>query len=553
MAFRSRERLFITFGLLVILFIIIAIINLPNSEDVNFRSLQVVRDIAKRRIAQSNDREILREKIEKANIPAPPLPPMNMSGEVGTNQRRRPIDLEMAKRRNFVKKMTKFAWDSYVQYAWGMNELRPISRTGHSASIFGNGETGATIVDALDTLYLMDLKDEFRQARNWVANSLDLAKSDGDMSVFEMNIRFVGGLLSAFALTNDTVFRDKAEQIADLLLPAFNTPTGIPYAVFNARTGRVNNWSWATGGCSILSEFGSLHLEFEYLSRITNRTVFYEKVARIREVLSSIEKPDGLYRNYLNPKTGKWGQKHISVGALGDSFYEYLLKSWLQSNKQDQQAKQLYDDAVSAIKKHLLHFSKQSNLAYFAEMKGTRVEHKMDHLACFIGGLFALESMNEDSLAGKNDALDLAKQIGNTCHESYIRSAIGIGPESFRFTSDIEAVAVSDREKYYIQRPEVIEAWFYLWRATHDEKYRDWCWDAAQAIQNYCRTDAGYSGIRDVYKENVDHDDVQQSFLFAETFKYLYLVFSDDDTLSLDKWVFNTEAHPLPIITSKST
>lgn len=74
------------------------------------------------------------------------------------------------------------------------------------------------------------------------------------------------------------MFVDKALEIAELLLPAFETPTGIPYAMFNAQTGTARNWAWASGGCSILSEFGSLHLEFEYLSRITNRTIFYDKV-----------------------------------------------------------------------------------------------------------------------------------------------------------------------------------------------------------------------------------------------------------------------------------
>ncbi|VDM27614.1 unnamed protein product [Toxocara canis] len=288
----------------------------------------------------------------------------------------------------------------------------------------------------------------------------------------------------------------KAVEIAELLLPAFESPTGIPYAMFNARTGTARNWAWASGGCSILSKFGSLHLEFEYLSRIINRTIFSEKVARIREVLSSIEKPEGLYPNYLNPETGEWGPKHVSVGAFGDSFYEYLLKSWLLSNKQD--------DETEA-------------------------------------------SMNEASLERKSNALRLAEQIANTCHESYVRSAIGIGPESFRFTEDAEAVAVSDREKYYTQRPEVIETWFYLWRATHDEKYREWCWCEAQAIEKHCQTKSGYSGIRNVYTTNVELDDVQQSFILAETFKYLFLVFSDDGVLPLGKWVFNTEAHPIPI------
>uniref|UniRef100_A0A915AN77 alpha-1,2-Mannosidase n=1 Tax=Parascaris univalens TaxID=6257 RepID=A0A915AN77_PARUN len=554
MAFRHREKCIIVVGLVFISAIIVVSMHyLPNSDDLNIRSLQIVRDIANRRMVQSFDREVLRAKIREANIPPPPLQPARLADidDASSASQHGDAQAELAKRRDFVKQMTKFAWDSYEKYAWGMNELRPLSRRGHSASIFGSGEIGATIVDALDTLYLMGLREEYERARKWIALSLNLRNSKGDISVFETNIRFIGGLLSAYALTNDTMFMDKALEIAELLLPAFETPTGIPYAMFNAQTGTARNWAWASGGCSILSEFGSLHLEFEYLSRITNRTVFYDKVARIREVLSSLEKPEGLYPNYLNPKTGKWGQKHVSIGALGDSFYEYLLKSWILSSKRDNDAKRLYDDAIAAVEKHLLYFSKQSKLAYFAELKGSRVEHKMDHLACFIGGLFALQSMNEDSLEQRDKALNLAKQIGNTCHESYIRSAVGIGPESFRFTPDVEAVAISEREKYYIQRPEVIETWFYLWRATHDEKYRDWCWSAAQAIQKYCRTASGYSGIRDVYTTNVELDDVQQSFLFAETFKYLFLVFSEDEVLPLGKWVFNTEAHPFPVASGR--
>ena len=121
-------------------------------------------------------------------------------------------------------------------------------------------------------------------------------------------------------------------------------------------------------------------------------------MAKIRETISQIPKPDGLYSNYLNPKSGKWCSskcipsiqgiqrnpsklsEHISVGALGDSFYEYLLKQYLMSGKKDLDAKKLYDDAIEAIENHLLYKSAKSNLWYFAEIKGSRTEHKMDHL-----------------------------------------------------------------------------------------------------------------------------------------------------------------------------
>jgi mannosyl-oligosaccharide alpha-1,2-mannosidase len=110
-----------------------------------------------------------------------------------------------------------------------------------------------------------------------------------------------------------------------------------------------------------------------------------------------------------------------------------------------------------------------------------------------------------------------------------------------------EAKAVRPNEKYYIQRPEVIETYFYMWRFTHNEKYRDWGWEAVQAIEKWCRTEGGYSGIKDVYTTSPQLDDVQQSFFLAETLKYLYLLFSPDTVMPLDSWVLNTEAHPLPI------
>lgn len=86
---------------------------------------------------------------------------------------------------------------------------------------------------------------------------------------------------------------------------------------------------------------------------------------------------------------------------------------------------------------------------------------------------------------------------------------------------------------------------------TKDPKYRDWAWDAAEAIEKHCRTDGGYTGFRDVRAPDTTQDDVQQSFFFAETLKYLYLIFSDDSVLPFDKYVFNTEAHPFLIRNSK--
>nr|CAH7746703.1 unnamed protein product [Callosobruchus chinensis] len=462
---------------------------------------------------QVDESVIAEEAVEEKVVTVPPA----ISDHYPVMKGGEDPDPAVREKRDKVKEMMKHAWGNYVRYAWGKNELRPVSKRGHSASIFGAMPLGATILDGLDTLYVMGLDTEFKQARDWTS----------DVSVFEVNIRFVGGLLACFALTGDVTFRDKAQQIADKLLPAFDTPTGIPNALVNFKTGNSKNYYWASGGSSILSEFGTLHLEMAYLSDVTGNPIYRNKVDHIRKVLQELEKPNGLYPNYLNPKTGKWGQL------------------WLQTNKEDNEARQMFDDAMQAVFQHMLRTS-PSGLTYFAELKFDRLDHKMDHLSCFSGGLLGLASKTL-----KNDQsqryMEVAKQITNTCHESYARANTKLGPEAFRFTEGAEARALKTSEKYYILRPEVIESYFYMWRLTKDNKYRDWGWEAVQALEKYCRVPGGYTGIKNVYAEEPQQDDVQQSFFLAETLKYLYLLFSDDNILSLDEWVLNTEAHPLPI------
>jgi len=237
------------------------------------------------------------------------------------------------------------------------------------------------------------------------------------------------------------------------------------------------------------------------------------------------------------------------VGALGDSFYEYLFKHWLITGKNETRLKETYDAAIPAIERQLLRQSTPNNLWYFAEVKSSRLEHKMDHLACFIAGLFALQSKPEEDPERKTHYLELAERIAHTCHESYIKSATGIGPETFRFSDKVEAEAIRDNEMYYILRPEAIEGWMILYRVTGNQKYREWCWSAILAIEKYCRVAGGYSGIRNVYNIDgrIERDDVQQSFFLAETLKYAYLAFTDSSYMSLDDWVFNTEAHPFPV------
>ncbi|XP_035381886.1 mannosyl-oligosaccharide 1,2-alpha-mannosidase IA isoform X3 [Electrophorus electricus] len=430
--------------------------------------------------------------------------------------RGKPSDTQTIQRRDKIREMMKFAWDNYRQYAWGKNELRPLTRNGHIGNMFG-GLRGASIVDSLDTLYIMGLTEDYKEAKEWVINNLDL-NSNGEASLFEVNIRYVGGLLSAYYLTGEEVFKQKVLELGEKLLPAFNTPTGIPRGVINlGSSGTSWSWGWASAGSSILAEFGTLHLEFVHLTELSGNPIFTEKVMNIRKLLDKIEKPHGLYPNFLSPVSGNWVQHHVSLGGLGDSFYEYLIKSYLMSDRTDEEAKRMYYSALEAIEANLVQKS-PGGLTYVAEWRGGILDHKMGHLACFSGGMVGIGA--DDSVPEKRQHyLDLAAEITHTCHESYSRSATKLGPEAFRFDGGAEATGTRLSDRYYILRPEVIESYMYMWRLTHDPKYRQWGWEAVEALEKHCRVDGGFSGIRDVYASTVSHDNMQQSFFLSETLK----------------------------------
>ncbi|MFH4977607.1 hypothetical protein AB6A40_004316 [Gnathostoma spinigerum] len=451
-------------------------------------------------------------------------------------------------RRAFIKSMLLHAWRGYRKFAWGANEVRPISKIPHSQEIFGSSRShlGATIVDAIDTLLIMGLKNEYEEARQFVEKEFDISSVDGTISVFETTIRFVGGFLSAYALTNNKLYLTKARDVATVLLKAFETKTGIPMSMVNPSSGSINNYHWASSYSSVLAEIGSLHLEFYYLSRITGDSVFEKKVQRVRDYLENITKIEGLYPNFISPETGEWTSHHVSLGAMGDSFYEYLLKSYLQTNKTNEQPWRMYKATIDAIIEKMVQKS-VGGLTYIAEWRDGNLEHKMGHLACFTVGMFALQAVNENNRSRSRRVMKLAEELGRTCHESYIRTATRIGPEMFYFSVDHEATTLMDG-RGYILRPEVIEGFFYLWRLTGKPMYKEWIWDAIIAIEKYCKTEGGYAGLVNVYNPAEGYDDVQQSFFLAETLKYAYLAFNDNTVISLDEWVFNTEAHPLPIL-----
>merc|ERR1719431_1942763 len=155
--------------------------------------------------------------------------------------------------------------------------------------------------------------------------------------------------------------------------------------------------------------------------------------------------------------------------------------------------------------------------------------------------MFGLAAVNEENEVMRRKWMHFAEEITKTCRMSYENTVTKLGPEIIRFDKFLNPF-----DRSFLLRPETVESYFVLWRLTKDPKYREWGWQVVQALELNCKVEAGYSGLRDVNIPK-SYDDVQQSFFLAETLKYLYLLFSSDSLLDLELWVFNTEAHPLPI------
>ncbi|KAH3745759.1 mannosyl-oligosaccharide 1,2-alpha-mannosidase [Pelomyxa schiedti] len=478
--------------------------------------------------------------------PPPPIaqpPPVAVPPKLSEQEIARMTLIE--EHRASVVKGMRDAWEAYSRFAWGQDDLLPVTHSGSSWL-----HLGITIVDSLDTLWIMGMRDEFKKAREWVANNLDLSPWN-EVSLFETNIRALGGLLSAYDLSKDDLFLTKAQDLAHRFLPAFDSPTGIPYTSINLRSGSARNPG--NNGYTILSEAGTLQLEFVYAAKHAKDPELKTKALRVIDKIEAAEKVNGLYPVYIHPSNGRFDENSpITLGALGDSFYEYLLKLWLLfggPGTEGDKYRKIYDAAMTNVVDKMVQVSSPSGLTYIADMRWSSLDHKMDELACFAGGMFALGAVRHNSTEhpnpNSNVHFKLGKEIGRTCHEMWKRMPSGIAPEFVVFSpgSDFSAGA-----SHFLLRPETAETFFILWRLTHDPIYQDWGWEIWQAIDKHCRCNGGgYSGLRSVTSTSPEKDNNQPSYFLAETLKYLYLLFSPDDVIPLDKYVFTTEAHPLSI------
>ncbi len=433
------------------------------------------------------------------------------------------------------------AWTGYKNHAWGKDELRPLTNTGDSEF----GGLGATVFDAAGTLFLMGLHDDFSVAREWILG-VDF-NMDRGVSFFETNIRLLGGMLSAYYLSGDRAFVRKAAELADRLLPAFHARTGVARSFVNLRTGEAHNMAWSNHRTP-LADAGTCQLEFFALARETGDMKYREACERFVAGAWRSNPGVGLRGHFVDPESGSTGAAGTaSFGAYSDSYYEYLLKAFLQSGRAPELAysRDLWLNAVREARAKLVLPAEHGQ--YVSSLQAGQLMRDMQHLACFSGGMFALGAGEGEGAAEREAFGSLAGGITEACYHMYHDNPSHLSADVVHFDAAGSKRRAPGEDVKYRERPETVESLFYLFRQTGDPKYREWGWEIFEAIESHCKTPVGYGDLADVYDPSSKILDKQESFLLSETFKYLFLLFSPVDFLPLDDWVFNTEAHPLMI------
>ncbi|KAK4701976.1 hypothetical protein P7C70_g4248, partial [Phenoliferia sp. Uapishka_3] len=532
-------------------------------------------------------------------------------------------------RREWVRRAFLHVWEGYKMNSWGHDEMRPLSRG--STDKF-NG-WGATIVDALDTLLIMGLEDEYLLARSHVAQ-IDFSyfapkdptsfpppapstlppltvlqppfhpseayaippnlESPQSLPTFETVIRYLGSLISAYDLAGDPLMLGRAKELGDWLLPSLGTRSGL--ALRSYRMGM--NPNGGPTGISVLAEVGSMSLEFTRLSQITEDPIYFEAISRATDCLDKWKAKDrvlGLFPTHLNSEEPDYLTGLYSFGGQADSFYEYLIKEHQLLQGALTQYPRMYAAAINSATQHLIRpirvVTGITDMVTIGDMHYNTLEGRdvvsywsprLDHLTCFAGGMLALGS----KLLARPKDLKTATQFTKACVWAYEATRSGLAPEIMQLWGEkdprrlelvtlpgmyfaprvafkpLTAVADGTTVKsvkgdpmglhsgsmYHIQRPETIESVLYMYRVTGDRAYQDKGWKMFTAWVQATIVPRGFAHVKDVNSPAPEHDDSGiESFVYSETLKYYYLLFSPPDMLSLEDWVFTTEAHPFRI------
>lgn len=441
-------------------------------------------------------------------------PPRDAAAEAVTRRAVRAVDglpADTAFARE-VREAFLHAWSAYERHAWGHDALRPLSagwRDWYDTTLV------MTPVDAYDTMLLMGLDDEAERARELVFERLSF---DHDMTVqvFEVNIRLLGGLLAAYQMDGHRRWLELATDLGDRLLPAFQSPTGLPYVRVNLATGAVeapdNN----------PAEIGTLTLEFGLLSRLTGDPRYFDAVKAAVQRVHAQRSSLGLVGEVIDVETGDWLNTSSHVSGRIDSWYEYLLKAWLLFGDEDFLS--MWESGRDAFDAHVA--QEVDGRLWYGQvdmLTGERTGTRFGALDAFLPAVLALGGDVER-------AARLQESV------AFMWDTWGVEPESFDYVTLEMGYAA------YPLRPEAIESAYTLFVLTGDERWREMGKDMFRRVVEATRVSDGFAHLRDVRTGELN--DAMESFFLAETLKYAYLL-ANPGALDFDAVVFNTEAHPL--------
>ena len=408
---------------------------------------------------------------------------------------------------------------------------------------------------------------------------------------FEYSLRVLGGLLGAYSLSGDPRLFAAARNAADSILegPFQASPSILPRP-FNVLAPSVSSlksssilWDWKSSiqrlykatysfarnrftnehQTNSLAGFGSFGMEFSFISTVSGN-LKYRKVSD--EIFYHVQKyeKNGLVPIRWNILTGEPITHTTSLGSGSDSFYEYLIKIPVLKGCYYDAGMEMYTDSCeSSDIDHLRLYEKmvKESLTPFHVRKqlfGVNQNEKSqqffpvddvnqyDHLLCFLPAMLSLGASTKHPTGSRNIEHDkdqrLARQLLDGCASIYKESKTGLSPDTGSFRSE----RFVTRDKSFYLRPEYVESLFVNYRVTKDEKLQEMAWDVFQSLENFCKIPSGgYAMLKDVNDPSKGHIDDMPSFFLAETLKYLLLIFGPDDYVSLEDFVFTTEAHPL--------
>ncbi|MCX6232075.1 MAG: glycoside hydrolase family 47 protein [Bacteroidetes bacterium] len=427
------------------------------------------------------------------------------------NAVKKTVQIDKLAMANQVRLEFLHAWLGYKKFAWGYDALKPLSKTGHN---WYAHSLLMTPVDALDGLLIMGLEKEAADAEKIILDSLRF-NYDMDVQNFEISIRILGGLISAYELNNNPRFLELATDLGNRLIKAFNSPTGMPYRYVNLNTGKTK------GNISNPAEIGTYIVEYGILSKHTGNPVYFETAKKAMLALNKYRSKINLIGTSINVETGEWTNTESHVSGCIDSYLEYLLKSSVLFN--DKEMKQIWNENLTAVNTYIAD-EEHNGLWYgHSDMNtGKRLSTSYGSLDAFFAACLAM-----------GGDLPRAEKLQASNYKMFMQN--GIEPEEYDYAK-MEAI-----NPQYILRPENLESAYYLYNFTKNEKYLKQGQDMFLNIVKYCRTTEAYAALKDV--KTKEKKDYMESFFLAETLKYAFLLFDDNHSIDFNKVIFNTEAH----------